>query len=307
MSTATPDAPAGLRTRRIRPLEQGTLLILGSAAALSVLITIGIVFTLVEEGWGFWSKASPVDFLTGRDWFPVSDEFGVLPLLSGSVMIALLAGIFAVPVGLGSAIYLSEYASPRARGLIKPVLELLAGMPTIVLGFFALDTINPVLQRLGLVDKNQIYSYLAAGLVVGLLIVPFIASLSEDALRAVPRSMREGAYGLGATRRVVATKIIVPAALSGIMASIVLALSRAVGETMAVTLAAGTQPNLTWNPFDQGQTITSVIVAVSKGEASRGTTIYQSIFAIGLVLFVVTLVINIIAVQIVRRFRTVYN
>lgn len=307
MSTATPDTPAGLRTRRIRPLEQGTLLILGSAAALSVLITVGIVFTLVEEGWGFWSKVSPVDLLTGRNWFPVSDEFGVLPLLSGSVMIALLAGIVAVPVGLGSAIYLSEYASPRARGLIKPVLELLAGMPTIVLGFFALDTINPALQTLGIVDRNQIYSYIAAGLVVGLLIVPFIASLSEDALRAVPRSMREGAYGLGATRRVVATRIVVPAALSGIMASIVLALSRAVGETMAVTLAAGTQPNLTANPLDQGQTITSVIVAVSKGEASRGTTLYQSIFAIGLVLFVVTLVINIIAVQIVRRFRTVYT
>lgn len=291
----------------MRPLEQGTLLILGAAAALSVLITIGIVFTLVEEGWGFWSKVSPIDFLTGTKWFPVDGLYGVLPLLAGSVLIALLAAIFAVPVGLGSAIYLSEYASPRARGIIKPILELLAGMPTIVLGFFALDTVTPALQKIGVLGDHQMYSFLSAGLVVGLLIVPFIASLSEDALRAVPRAMREGAYGLGATKRIVATKIVVPAALSGIMASIVLAISRAVGETMAVTLAAGTQPNMSLNPLDQGQTITSVIVAVSKGEATRGSTIYQSIFAIGLVLFVVTLVINIIAVRIVRKYRTVYS
>lgn len=283
------------------------LLLLGAAAIISILITVGIVFTLVEEGWGFWSQVSLGDFLTGKEWFPVDDKFGVLPLLGGSVMVALLAAIVAVPIGLGSAIFLSEYATPRVRAFVKPVLELLAGMPTIVLGYFALDSVTPALQNIGALPANQTYSFLSAGVVVGLLIVPLIASLSEDALRAVPRAMREGAYGLGATKRIVATRVVVPAALSGIMASIVLGLSRAIGETMAVTLAAGNQPNLTADPRDAGQTITSVIVAVSKGEATRGTINYESIFAIGLVLFVVTLIINIISVQIVRRFRTVYT
>lgn len=283
------------------------LLLLGAAAIISILITVGIVFTLVEEGWGFWSQVSVGDFLTGKEWFPVDAKFGVLPLLSGSVMVALLAAIVAVPIGLGSAIFLSEYASPRVRSIVKPVLELLAGMPTIVLGYFALDSVTPALQNIGALPQNQTYSYLSAGVVVGLLIVPLIASLSEDALRAVPRAMREGAYGLGATKRIVATRVVVPAALSGIMASIVLGLSRAIGETMAVTLAAGNQPNLSADPRDSGQTITSVIVAVSKGEATRGTITYESIFAIGLVLFIVTLIINIISVQIVRRFRTVYS
>lgn len=283
------------------------LLLLGAADIISILITVGIVFTLVEEGWGFWSQVSLGDFLTGKEWFPVDDKFGVLPLLGGSVMVALLAAIVAVPIGLGSAIFLSEYATPRVRAFVKPVLDFLAGMPTIVLGYFALDSVTPALQNIGALPANQTYSFLSAGVVVGLLIVPLIASLSEDALRAVPRAMREGAYGLGATKRIVATRVVVPAALSGIMASIVLGLSRAIGETMAVTLAAGNQPNLTADPRDAGQTITSVIVAVSKGEATRGTINYESIFAIGLVLFVVTLIINIISVQIVRRFRTVYT
>jgi phosphate transport system permease protein len=180
-------------------------------------------------------------------------------------------------------------------------------MPTIVLGFFALNSITPALQWLGVISDDQLFNALAAGIVVGLLIVPLIASLSEDALRAVPQSMREGAYGLGATKRVVATRIVFPAALSGIMASIVLGISRAVGETMAVTLAAGTQPNFTGDPTEPVQTITAVIVAVSKGEATRGSDLYQSIFAIGLVLFVVTLIINVIAINLVRRYRTVYH
>jgi phosphate transport system permease protein len=210
-----------------------------------------------------------------------------------------------VPLGLGSAIYLSEYAPERLRRVVKPVLEILAGMPTIVLGFFALDAVTPALQMV--FPGLGLYNALAAGIVVGLLITPLISSLSEDAMRAVPNSMREGAYGLGATRRVVSLRVVVPAALSGIVASIVLAISRAIGETMAVTLAAGTIPNLSWNPLEGMQTITAYIVQVSKGEATRGSLQYDSIFAVGLLLFVVTLVINIIAVRIVRKYRTVYQ
>lgn len=307
MTTGSSSAPAGLRARRFRPAEQGVVLLLAAAATISVLITVGIVFTLIEEGSGFWGSVSVWDFFTGTRWFPVERVYGVLPLLSASLLIAVLAAIVAVPIGLGSAIYLSEYAGERTRRIVKPVLELLAGMPTIVLGFFALNSITPALQKIGVVGQDEPFNALSAGVVVGLLIVPLIASLSEDALRAVPRSMREGAFGLGATKRVVATRIVFPAALSGIMASIVLGLSRAIGETMAVTLAAGTQPNFTADPTQPVQTITAVIVAVSKGEATRGSDLYTSIFAIGLVLFVVTLLINVVAINLVRRYRTVYH
>jgi phosphate transport system permease protein len=306
VSTAAP-SPGSIRVRRRRPLEGVILLLLGAAAVVSLFVTVGIVFTLISEGLGFWSEVSPIDFLTGTEWFPALNTFGVLPLLAASLQIAAIATLVAVPVGLGSAIYLSEYAPERVRRVVKPVLELLAGMPTIVLGFFALNSITPSLWSLGIIERGQIYNMLAAGIVVGLLIVPTIASLSEDALRAVPRAMREGAFGLGATRRVVSTRIVLPAALSGVMASIVLAISRAVGETMAVTLAAGAQPNLTADPRDPAQTITAVIVQVSKGEAARGSTIYESIFVIGATLFVVTLVINLIAVALVRRYRTIYQ
>ncbi len=304
--TPLPD-PAGLRRSRRRPLEQLTLLLLAAAALVSVLVTVGIVVTLLGEGLPFFQEVGLGDFLTGTTWQPNADEFGVLPLLAGSLWIAAIAAVVAVPLGLGAAIYLSEYAAEPVRRTVKPILELLAGMPTIVLGFFALDSLTPALQNLGILSPNQIFSALSAGIVVGLLITPLISSLSEDALRAVPSSMREGAYGMGATKRVVATRIVLPAALSGVMASIVLGVSRAVGETMAVTLAAGTQPNLTDDPTQPMQTITAYIVAISKGEASRGTTQYESIFAVGILLFVVTLIINIIALRFVRRFRTVYQ
>jgi len=306
VSTLSP-TPGSIRGGRRRPLEGAVLLLLGAAGVVSLLITAGIVFTLFEEGAGFWAEVSPLDFFTGTEWFPAEGKFGVLPLLAASLQIAAIAALVAVPVGLGSAIYLSEYAPDRLRRIVKPILELLAGMPTIVLGFFALESITPALQSAGVIEQGRIYNMLAAGIVVGLLITPTIASLSEDALRAVPRSMREGAFGLGATRRVVSTRIVLPAALSGVMASIVLAVSRAVGETMAVTLAAGVQPALTADPRDPAQTITAVIVGVSKGEATRGSTIYESIFAIGAVLFVVTLAINLVAVALVRRYRTVYQ
>lgn len=298
-----------LRRRRRRPLEQAALLLIGAAALVSVLVTVGIVITLLKEGIPFFlsDDVSVWSFLTGTTWFPIQGDFGVLPLLSASLIIAGISAVVAIPLGLSSAIYLSEYAHEGVRRTVKPVLELLAGMPTIVLGFFALESITPALQDLGIVAEGQIFNALSAGIVVGLLITPLITSLSEDAMRAVPRSMREGAYGIGATRRVVATRIVFPAALSGTMAAIVLGLSRAVGETMAVTLAAGTQPNLTADVTQPMQTITAYIVAVSKGEATRGSIQYESIFAVGIVLFVVTLAINLFAMRLVRRYRTVYQ
>jgi phosphate transport system permease protein len=303
----TPE-PAAVGRRRRRPVEQVVILLLAAAAVVSILVTVGIVFTLLEEGVPFFTDGdvSVWDFLSGTTWQPVNGAFGVLPLLAGSLYIAGIAAVVAIPLGLGSAIYLSEYAPERVRRTVKPILELLAGMPTIVLGFFALDSIIPVLQDLGIVKETQLFSALGAGIVVGILITPLISSLSEDAMRAVPSAMREGAYAVGSTRRVVATRIVFPAALSGITAGIVLGLSRAIGETMAVTLAAGAQPNLTWDPTAPMQTITAYIVQVSQGEAPRGSIEYESIFAVGILLFLVTLIINMVAVRFVRRFRTVY-
>ncbi|HMM48187.1 MAG TPA: phosphate ABC transporter permease subunit PstC [Miltoncostaeaceae bacterium] len=304
-----PEGPEPLRHRRRLPMEQGVMLLLAGAATVSTLITAGIVITLFGEGSSFFTspQVNIWSFFTGTTWLPMENLWGVLPLLNASLMIAGIAALVAVPLGLGAAIYLSEYAPHRARVTIKPILELLAGMPTIVLGFFALDSVTPALHTLGIIPTTQLFNALSAGIVVGVLITPLISSLSEDALRAVPQAMRDGAYGVGATRRVVATRIVLPAALSGVMAAIVLGVSRAIGETMAVTLAAGTQPVLSADPREPMQTITAYIVQVSQGEAARGTLQYSSIFAVGIVLFVVTLLINLIAVRIVRRFRTVYQ
>lgn len=305
MTSAAP-GPAVFGRRQRRPTELVVLALLGAAALASILVTVGIVVTLLEEGTEFFSEVSVWDFLTGTMWFPVNEQFGYLPLLSATLLIAGIAALVAVPVGLGSAIYLSEYAAEPVRRTVKPVLELLAGMPTVVLGFFAIDSVTPALRNIGVLPEFTIFNALSAGLVVGLLITPLISSLSEDALRAVPRAMREGAYGVGATKRVVATKIVLPAALSGVIASIVLALSRAIGETFVVTLAAGTQPNLSGDLREAMQTTSAYIVQVSQGEATRGSIQYQSIFAVGIALFVITLVLNLIAVRLVRRFRTVY-
>lgn len=280
---------------------------LAAAALISVFITIGIVATLFGEGIGFFRDVSVVDFLTGTTWEPGEGQWGVLPLLYGSIKVALIAGVVAIPLGVGAAIYLSEYAPERVRRAVKPVLEILAGMPTIVLGFFAINSLTPALQSMGAIPDGQTLSGLSAGIVVGLLILPLISSLSEEAIRAVPRSMREGAYGLGATKPTVCVRIIVPAALSGIVASCVLGLSRAVGETMAVSLAAGLTPSLSLSPSAELQTITSYIVQVVRGEATRGSLQYGSIFAVGILLFVLTFAINIVAVRIVRRYRTVYQ
>ncbi len=302
----TASAPP-LRSRRRGKGEQVVLFALAAAAVVSVFITIGIVATLFGEGLNFFRDVSVTEFLFGTKWDPIAGEWGVLPLLAGSLYIALIAGVVAIPLGVGAAIYLSEYAPERVRRTVKPILEILAGMPTIVLGFFAIDTLTPVLQNIGAIPDGQTFSALSAGIVVGLLILPLISSLSEEAIRAVPRSMREGAYGLGSTKPTVCMRIVVPAALSGIVASCVLGLSRAVGETMAVSLAAGVRPNLTSNPTAEMQTITSYIVQVVRGEAQRGTVQYNSIFAVGILLFVLTFIINLVAVAIVRRFRTIYQ
>ncbi len=302
-----PSSAAPLRSARRSKREQVILFLLAAAAAISVFVTVGIVATLFGEGTSFFKDVSVTDFLFGTEWQPKDGKWGVLPLLFGSIKIAVIAGFVAIPLGVGAAIYLSEYAPERLRRIVKPVLEMLAGLPTIVLGYFAVTTLTPTLQNVGVIPDGQPFSGLSAGIVVGLLILPLVSSLSEEAIRAVPRTLREGAYGLGATKPTVCMRVVVPAALSGIVASCVLGLSRAVGETMAVTLAAGLLPSLNPDPTAEVQTITSYIVQVVRGEAARGTTQYGSIFAVGILLFVLTFAINMIAVRIVRKYRTVYQ
>lgn len=279
---------------------------LGLCAVLSVFTTIGIVYTLLQESIIFF-KAVPIwDFLTGTVWSPIlsPQEFGVLPLLGGTLLITGIAIVFAVPIGLASAIYLNEYAPARVRGIVKPVLEILAGVPTIVYGYFALETVTPLLQKI--FPEMGIFNALSAGIVVGIMVLPMISSLSEDAMRAVPKSLRHGAYALGATRFEVALKIVLPAAMSGVVSSFVLAFSRAIGETMIVSVAAGATPRLTANPLESIQTMTSYIVQVSSGDVPRGTIEYGTIFAVGLTLFVITFLLNILAQWVARRFREEY-
>jgi phosphate transport system permease protein len=291
--------------RRIQEAMIGGLLFL--ASAISVLTTIGIIGVLVYEARSFFSDVSVGEFLTGTRWAPllVPQSFGVLPLLAGSMLVAVGAAIVALPIGLASAIYLSEYAPARVRGVLKPALEVLAGVPTVVYGFFALTFVTPILQ--GIWPETQIFNALSASIVVGIMIIPVVASLSEDAMNAVPGALREGAYALGATKLEVSLRTVVPAALSGIVASFILAMSRAIGETMIVAIAAGATPNLTMNPLESVQTMTAYIVQVAQGELAFGTVEYQTIFAVGLTLFVITLLMNIASIFILRRFREVYE
>lgn len=280
-----------------------------AAGVISILTTIGIVIVLVRDALVFFQapEVRITEFLTGTVWQPQLGRFGILPLLNATLIISAIAMAFAIPVGLATAIYLSEYASPKTRSLLKPVLEILAGVPTVVLGYFALTFVTPALRGIFGEDTVKIYNMLSAGLVVGILNIPLIASLSEDALHAVPNSLRQAAYGLGATKREASTKVVFPAALSGITAAIVVAISRAVGETMIVALAAGAGPNFTFNPLDSAETMTGYMVRISGGDISYGSIDYQSIFAIGLVVFLLTLLLNIISQRIVRRFREVYE
>ncbi|HZG93741.1 MAG TPA: phosphate ABC transporter permease subunit PstC [Mycobacteriales bacterium] len=299
--------PATDLRRRRRPGETVIELLLALCGILSVGTTVAIVGMLVRDGGAFFGEIGVLDFLFGTTWQPKGSpaKYGVLALLSGTLLVATIALLVAVPLGLSAAIYLSEYARPRARRILKPMLEVLAGVPTVVYGFFALTWVTPQLKKI--FPDIGVFNALAAGLVMGIMIIPTIASVSEDAMRAVPQSLREGAFGLGAGKRRVAVRVVVPAALSGIAAGIILGVSRAVGETMIVAVAAGATPNLTADPLKSVQTMTGYIASVAGGEGARGTTDYSSIFAVGLTLFVLTLILNLISVALVRRFRQVYQ
>jgi phosphate transport system permease protein len=283
--------------------------ILFFSAAISIFTTIGIVYVLFREAWLFFGApdVSIGEFLTNTAWVPQNGEFGILPLLNATFGTSLIAMLVAGPLGLGAAIYLSEYASPERRAVLKPILEILAGVPTVVYGYFALTFMTPILQSIFGKDVVQVYNITSAGLVMGIMILPLIASMSEDALSAVPASLRAGAYALGATRLEGAIRVVLPAAISGLLAAFIVAISRAVGETMIVALAAGAGPNFTLNPFEAAETMTGHIARISGGDISYGDIQYTSIFAIGLALFVITLILNLISGMIVRRFREVYE
>ena len=275
----------------------------------SIFTTLGIVYVLGKEALLFFRMPEVNLFatLTTTEWKPHIGKFGIWPLFNATLMTTLIAMAIAIPLGMAVAIYLSEYASPRVRKTLKPILEVLAGIPTIVYGYFALTFMTPLLREIFGSGTVQIYNTASAGLVMGILILPLISSMTEDALSAVPRALREAAYGVGATKLEVALQIVVPAALSGIAAAIIVGISRAVGETMIVAVAAGAGPNFTFNPFEGAETITGHIVRISGGDLSYDSIDYNSIFALGLFLFVITLALNIISQAIVRRFREVYE
>ncbi len=295
-------------------LIQGVLFF---CAMLSVITTVSIIVVLLQESVfsfsgekAFFQQVPLWDFLTGNEWRWEQGKFGILPLLTATLLVTGIAALIGLPLGIASAIYLSEYASPRLRGAIKPVLEILAGIPTVVYGYFALIfvtpyVIKPVFQDLLGFDVD-VYNALAAGIVVGIMIIPMVSSLSEDALRAVPRTLREAGYALGSTKFDVSVRIVLPAAFSGIVASFLLAISRAIGETMAVTIAGGNSPRLTLNPFHSIQTMTAYIVSVMGGDVAYDL-IYKSLYAVALCLFTVTLVMNIISQWVMRRYREVYH
>jgi phosphate transport system permease protein len=284
-------------------LIEGVLLL---AALSSVAVTVAIVFILIKESWLFFQGVPLKDFLTDTQWTPLFDDahFGILPLLSGTLVSSFVGLLIAIPLGTTIALYLSEFASFRMREIAKPVLELLAAVPTVVYGYFAFLVVTPLLQKI--FPNLPGFNLLSAGLVMGIMIIPYVSSLSEDAMRAVPMNLREGSYAMGATRFQTAIKVVTPAAFSGIAASYILAISRAVGETMVVALAAGGQPNLTWSPLDPAATMTAFIVQVSQGDLPHGSIGYQSIFAVGLALFVLTLGFNLIGFWLRRRYREAY-
>ncbi|WP_096550937.1 phosphate ABC transporter permease subunit PstC [Ureibacillus thermosphaericus] len=288
-------------------IEKIMLILLLLAALISVVTTLSIVFTLIFETFEFFRRVSIVEFLFGTEWYPFSSgspSFGVLPLILGTFKVTLIAIGVAVPIGLSVAIYLSEYASDKTRKIMKPILEVLAGVPTIVYGFFALTFVTPILQTL--IPSLKLFNALSPGIVVGIMILPSIISLSEDAMNSVPNAIREGALALGATKLEVSLKVVLPAALSGIVASIVLGISRAIGETMIVSLAGGATPTFDFNITGSIQTMTAYIVQVSSGDAGYGTTIYYSMYAVGFTLFIFTLLMNLVAQYISKRFREEY-
>lgn len=302
-------APPIPLTRR-RPISERVIEVaLFASATLGVLVTAGIILVLAFQTFEFFAQVSPVEFFTGTKWSGAIQPyvFGIWPLVSGTVLVAGIAMLVAVPLGLLAAILLADYASPRVRNIVKPLLETIAGIPTIVFGFFAINFLAPhVLQPLLGKGNIGIFSSLSGGIVVGLLVTPLIASISEDAMRAVPRGLREGAFAMGATKFEVVRKVVLPAAVSGIMASIILAMSRAVGETMAVSLAVGDKPQLSLDPTESVQTMTGFIAQIAIGETAQGSITFKSLFAVGAMLFVMTLILNLVSSWVVRKFRTVY-
>ncbi len=291
--------------RKRRPGERIMATTLAGFAVLSVLTTAGIVFILGEESLRFFTTSGVTfrEFFTSTRWQPAIGDFGILPLVTATLLTSLIAMVVAAPLGLAVAIYLSEYARPRVRSVLKPILEILAGIPTVVYGYFALTFVTPILRGIFGPDVVEVYNTGSAGIVIGILILPLVASMSEDALNAVPRALREASYGLGATRLETSVAIVVPAAISGVVASYIVALSRAMGETMVVALAAGAGPNLTLNPFKAAETMTGHIVRISGGDLPYNTIDYNSLFAIGIVLFVLTFVLNLVSRAVIRRFQ----
>lgn len=273
----------------------------------TILTTIGIIIVLTVDTIKFFQEVSVIDFFTDTQWTPLfSDKhFGILPLLSGTLLTTAIAILLAVPLGLTIAIYLNEYASPRFTSIVKPVLEILAAIPTVVYGFFALQLVTPFLQTF--IPGLRGFNALAPGLVMGIMIIPYITSLSEDALRAVPRSLREASYGMGATKLQTAIRVMIPAASSGILVSIILAISRALGETMIVAIAAGQEPNLTFNPLESVETITTYIVQVSMGDVPQDSLEYRTIFAAGMTLFVFTFILNNISFWLRKKYQNQYE
>lgn len=296
-------------SKRSRPLETFIQSILFFCGALSIATTIGIVYVLGRESLQFFTNPEvPLwEFLFTTSWQPEAGEFGIWALATSTFITSLIAMFVSAPLGVSAAIYLSEYASPRMRAFLKPTLEILAGVPTVVYGYFALTFVTPILRSLFGVETVEIYNMASAGLVMGIMILPLISSMSEDALHAVPRSLREAAFGLGATRFETSTQVVAPAALSGLTAAFILGVSRAVGETMIVAIAAGSGSLFTFNPFKAAETMTGYIARLSGGDVSYASLQYQSIFAVGLMLFLLTLVLNIISRRMVARFREVYE
>ncbi len=290
-----------------RITERVVYAVLFFCAAVSVATTLGIVFVLLFESRGFFDQVSLSEFFTSTRWTPLlkPQHFGVLPLISGTLLVACGSGLVAVPIGLCTAIYLSEYASPRFREVVKPVLEILAGIPSVVYGYVAVIFISPLIRWV--FPDADVFNAASASIVVGIMILPIIISLSEDVLRSVPVSLREAAFALGATKFDTVTRVVVPAALSGIVASFLLAISRAIGETMAVTLAAGATPKLTLNPLESIQTMTGYIAQVSMGDTPHGSTEYYTVFAVGMVLFVMTLLMNIVSQWMLNKMREKYE
>jgi len=288
------------RTQKLREVIIEKMLF--ASAALSVFTTLGILGLFLFEALGFFEKVSIVEFLTGTLWTPLFEpkHFGVLPLVAGTMMVTIISIMVAVPIGLLTAIFLSEYASDKLRRLVKPILEILAGIPTVVYGYFALTYLTPLLQQV--FPQMIVFNALSAGLVMGIMIIPMVSSLSEDAMLAVPQSLREGAYALGSQKHEVALKIVVPSALSGIVASIILAISRAIGETMIVSIAAGSTPKLTLNPLESIQTMTGYITQISLGEAPFGSIEYTTIFSVGLTIFVMVVIINTVGNWVTKRY-----